>query len=107
MNTNHRSIIEPVMLCLLIWAISFAPVFAQSLRTDTFSVTCYDVGRAALQDQEGIVAVNNGWQERQEVNRVIYDADRIERQTIENKLRQVGTYIETMNKKSGMQPSDE
>jgi len=47
------------------------------------------------------VAVNNGWQERQEVNRVTYDPDRIERQTVENKLRQVGIYVATMNKKPG------
>jgi hypothetical protein len=89
------------MLCLLICAISLAPVFGQSLRTDTFAVACYDVGRAALQGKEGIVEVNNGWQDRHEVNRVTYDPDRIERQTIENRLRHAGTYIETMNNKPG------
>ena len=101
MNMNHRSIIGPVMLCLLTGAFLLAPAFGQSLRTDTFAVTCYDVGRAALQGQEGIVEVSNGWQDRHEVNRVTYAPDRIERQIIENMLRHAGTYVETMNKKPG------
>ena len=69
---------------------------AQEQRTATFVVHCYDVGRTALQGQKGIIGVKSGWMDRREVNRVTYDPDRINRQTIEEHLRRAGTYIETV-----------
>lgn len=86
-------------LALLLLSITTIPMTSSaSLQTDTFAVGCYDVGKAALDAQEGIVEVNNGWQGVQEVNRVTYDPNRTNRAAIETRLKQSGTYIKTLEK---------
>ena len=86
-------------LALLLLSMMLIPMtLAASLQTDTFAVGCYDVGKAALDGQEGIMEVNNGWQGVQEVNRVTYDPHRISRAAIETRLKQSGAYIETLEK---------
>jgi hypothetical protein len=97
---NKQFVVMSGALLLLMLNVSLAagmePEKVLSLRTDTFAVACYDVGRAALARQEGIIAVSNGWQDGQEVNRVFYDPERVGRNVIEDRLRQSGTYIETL-----------
>jgi hypothetical protein len=100
MVMNKQFVVMSGALLLLMLNVSLAagmePEKVSSLRTDTFAVACYDVGRAALARQEGIIAVRNGWQDGREVNRVIYDPERVGRNVIEDRLRQSGTYIETL-----------
>ncbi len=97
---NKQFVVMSGALLLLMLNVSLAagmePEKVSSLRTDTFAVACYDVDRAALARQEGIIAVSNGWQDGQEVNRVIYDPERVGRNVIEDRLRQSGTCIETL-----------
>lgn len=97
---NKQFVVMSGALLLLMLNVSLAagmePEKVLSLRTDTFAVACYDVGRAALARQEGIIAVSNGWQDGQEVNRVIYDPERVGRNVIEDRLWQSGTCIETL-----------
>lgn len=81
---------------LIAGAIMTGQVQAESLRTDTFVVHCYDVGREALAGWQGIHAVSNGWQDGREVNRVLYDQEKISRAEIEKRLKQTGTYKATI-----------
>jgi len=40
--------------------------------------------------------VEKGWQERNEVNRVVYDPNRVSVEEMEGLLRKAGTYIRTL-----------
>lgn len=71
-------------------------VQAESLRTDTFVVHCYDVGREALTGGQGIHSVSSGWQDGREINRVTYDQEQTSRAEIEERLKQAGTYKATI-----------
>ena len=72
---------------------------AESLRTDTFVVHCYDVGHDALAGRQGIRSVSRGWQDGREINRVTYDQEKISRPEIEKRLKEAGTYSATIESK--------
>lgn len=99
-----KSIIVTVSAVLLLSTIPLSISSAASVRTDTFAVYCYDVGKAALQGQEGIVKVGSGLQGMQEVNRVTYDPQRTSREAIETRLKQSGTYRKTLGQAGQEKP---
>lgn len=66
------------------------------LRTATFAVHCYDVGGAALAELPGVVAVESGWRDGQEVNVVRYDPARVSPARLEEVLRRAGTWVDTL-----------
>ncbi len=87
--------------------IIFAGVFAISpmvLASDAaysqviFKVGWYDVGKAALDGQPGVVEVTNGWRKGSEVNTITFDPEIIQIETMEKGLKKSGTYIGTVSK---------
>lgn len=61
-----------------------------------FAVHCYTVGEHALQGQAGVISVEPGWSGPREVDRVIYDPEKISVEQMEDLLRQAGTYRQTL-----------
>ena len=68
---------------------------ASELRQATFVVGWYDVGKAALDGQKGVITVEKGWQNMHEINRVEYDPEKVTLEHIEDILKKSGTYIST------------
>ena len=62
----------------------------------TFAVHCYTVGEHALRGQSGVLSVEPGWRDFREVDRVIFDPDKISVKQMEELLRRAGTYRETV-----------
>ena len=70
----------------------------QTVDSATFIVSWYDVGKAALAGQQGIVSVENGWLDGKEVNQVTFDPKRITVKHIEKLLKSSGTYRSTVDR---------
>ncbi len=69
------------------------------IKTVTFGVTCYDVGKAALDGLAGIKKVTRGWKDFMEVNTVWYDPSVIGIKEMEDALRKADTYQKTFGGK--------
>jgi hypothetical protein len=61
-------------------------------------VRWYDVGKAALAGQPGIISIRNGWLDSKEVNHVEYDPKRITIKQMEKLLIKSGTYLSTVTR---------
>lgn len=70
----------------------------------TFIVHCYDVGADALMGRPGVLAVGRGWQDLHEVDRVSFDPQRVSVEELEAWLREAGTYVRTLEIRSGPVP---
>ena len=70
----------------------------QTVDSATFIVSWYDVGKAALAGQPGIVSVENGWLDGKEVNQVTYNPKRITVKQIEKLLKRSGTYRSSVDR---------
>ena len=92
---KHIIVISAILL-VLTGVMTVGQGQAESLRSDTFVVHCYDVGRDALTGRKGIHSVSSGWQDGHEVNRVTYDQEQTSRAEIEERLKQAGTYKATI-----------
>jgi hypothetical protein len=86
-------------LLMVVGVMTIGQVRAESLRTDTFVVHCYDVGHEVLVGRQGIRSVSSGWHDGREVNRVTYDQEKISRTEIEERLKDAGTYSATIETK--------
>jgi hypothetical protein len=53
-------------------------------------------GAAALEGRPGVLSVEKGWRGTSEVNRVVYDPDRVTVEQMEGWLRKAGTYVGTV-----------
>jgi len=62
-----------------------------------FAVHCYDVGKAALEDMDGVISVERGWRGLNEINTVIYDPEKITVEEMEDALKRANTYKETIS----------
>ena len=62
----------------------------------TFVVHCYTVGEHALGGQPGVISVTPGWSGSREVDRVVFDPEKITVEQMQELLRQAGTYRETI-----------
>ena len=63
----------------------------------TFIVRWYDVGVTALAGRSGVLSVEKGWQGRSEINRVVYDPEKITVEQLETLLKKSGTYVRTVD----------
>ena len=61
----------------------------------TITVHCHDVGDSALKGVPGVISVEKGWLNFKEINRVVYDPNKISVQQMENRLKKSGTYLGT------------
>jgi len=86
--------------CIFLLCSPAASSSATQLREATFTVGWFDVGKAALDGQKGVVTVEKGWQNMREVNRVVYDPKKIHLQELEDSLKKSGTYIDTIAPKT-------
>jgi hypothetical protein len=59
----------------------------------TFTVACFDVGAATLQGRPGVLSVQKGWQDGREVNRVVFDPQKVSVPSMEAWLKGAGTFI--------------
>ena len=64
----------------------------------TFTVHCYDVGGSALDGLPGVISVEKGWLNSKEVNRIVYDPEKISVQQMENRLKKAETYLGTVTR---------
>lgn len=95
MKTSVGSIIPP--FALLVVLLGSSPQWAAAeTRTSTFVVDCYDVGQEALQGRPGVLEVTKGWRGAAEINRVVYDHQRVDRTQLEAWLKESGTYKQTL-----------
>ena len=66
------------------------------LSTAVFYVHWYDVGKAALEGLNGIKRIDKGFHNFKEINTVYYDASEISIETMEEVLKNAGTYQRTL-----------
>jgi len=59
----------------------------------TFTVGCFDVGASALRGRPGILSVQKGWHDGKEVNRVVFDPQKVSVPSMEAWLKNAGTFI--------------
>ena len=59
----------------------------------TFTVGCFDVGASALRGRPGILSVEKGWHDGKEVNRVVFNPQKVSVPAMEAWLKSAGTYI--------------
>ena len=62
----------------------------------TFAVHCYDVGAHALDGKPGVISVARGWQGSREVDRVVYNPDKVSILQLEGWLKESETYVDTL-----------
>lgn len=62
----------------------------------TFAVHCYDVGAHALDGKPGVISVARGWQGSREVDRVVYNPDKVSILQLEDWLKEAETYVDTL-----------
>jgi copper chaperone CopZ len=61
-----------------------------------FAVHCYDEGKDALKDMNGVTRVERGFRNFQEINTVYYDPKHVSIRDLEQALKKAGTYVETL-----------
>jgi len=59
----------------------------------TFTVGCFDVRASALRGRPGILSIQKGWHNGQEVNRVVFDPQMVSVPSMEAWLKSAGTFI--------------
>lgn len=72
----------------------------------TFVVGCFDVGASALQGRPGVISVQKAWSGGREVDRVVFDPQKVSVPAMEGWLKDAGTYVGTEHKtdrKQGME----
>ena len=68
----------------------------------TFVVRWYDVGVHALEGRSGVFSVERGWRGSSEINRVVYDPEKINLEHMEKLLKKSGTYIRTVEEEDNL-----
>ena len=61
----------------------------------TFVVGCFDVGASVLRGRPGVISVQKAWSGGREVDRVVFDPQKVSVPTMEEWLRDAGTYVGT------------
>jgi hypothetical protein len=61
----------------------------------TFTVGCFDVGASALHGRPGVISVQKAWSGGREVDRVVFDPRKVSVPTMEEWLKDAGTYVDT------------
>ena len=72
----------------------------------TFAVGCFDVGASALQGRPGVISVQKAWSGGREVDRVVFDPQKVSVPAMEKWLKDADTYVgteHTSDRKQGME----
>jgi len=87
-------IIKVAVLLLTLGSVSSAYA-AESVDKSavTFTVACFDVGASALLGRPGVLSVQKGWHDGKEVNRVVFDPQKVSVPSMEAWLKSAGTFI--------------
>lgn len=64
----------------------------------TFEVGCFDVGASALHGRLGVISVQKAWSGGREVDRVVFDPQKVNIPAMEEWLKDAGTYVGTDQK---------
>ena len=72
----------------------------------TFVVNWYDVGVHALAGRAGVLSVERGWRGSSEINRVVYDPEKIDLEHMEKLLKKSRTYIRTVEEPDSNEKED-
>ena len=86
-----------VLICLFVFSgynVSFSKQNAES--KVIFHVKWFDVGKEALEGLNGVKRVEKGFRYFKEINTVYYDPAFITIEEMEEALKKVGTYLETI-----------
>ena len=67
----------------------------------TFKVRWYDVGEAALAGRPGVIDVQKGWKGFSEINSVTYDDNIVQLESLEQWVKESGTYLGTIEYEGG------
>lgn len=73
----------------------------------TFVVHCYDVGAHALQGRPGVLTVERGWSGSREIDRVVYNPEKVSIVQLEGWLKDSGTYVSTLEPSINTEPVKE
>ncbi len=80
-------------LTFVVQAVSAEGAHAEAV----FAVHCYDVGKYALEDMDGVISVERGWRGFTEINTVVYDPEKVTVQKMEDALKKADTYKDTIS----------
>jgi len=97
---NRAILNSGLALLLLLAPLSRAESPPAETARATFVVHCYDVGADALTGLPGVLAVERGWSGGREVDRVVYDPRQLSEAQLERRLKESGTYVETLQEEN-------
>lgn len=96
---ENKRLLEYALPLALFFLVLFGPAWTVTAypgdAVAIFGVTCYDVGKAALEGLDGVKSVTKGWRGFMEINTVVYDPSMITVERMEEALSKAGTYRKT------------
>ena len=93
---KKQIILSGMILIALFFASCVSGEMVKGQAETTFVVRWYDVGVHVLEGRAGVLSVERGWRGLSEINRVVYDPEKIDLEYMEKLLKKSGTYIRTM-----------
>ena len=93
---KRRIFLSGLILITLFFAACVNGKMVNGRAEATFAVRWYDVGVHALEGRTGVLSVERGWRGSSEINRVVYDPEKINLEHMEKLLKKSGTYIRTV-----------
>jgi len=99
--------VTAILLALLLLACTATAETPPGMAKATFVVHCYDVGAHALDGKTGVLSVERGWSGSREVDRVVYNPEKVSIMQLEAWLKAAGTYVSTLEKTMSTEPAKE
>ena len=103
---KRRIILSGFILIALFFAACVNGKMVDGQAEATFVVSWYDVGVHALAGRAGVLSVERGWHGSSEINRVVYDPEKIDLEHMEKLLKKSGTYIRTVEEPDSNEKGD-
>ena len=103
---KRRIILSGLILVSLFFAACVNGEMVNGQAEATFMVSWYDVGVHALAGRAGVLSVERGWRDSSEINRVVYDPEKIDLEHMEKLLKKSGTYIRTVEEPDSNEKED-
>ena len=103
---KRRIILSGFILIALFFAACVNGKMVDGQAEATFEVSWYDVGVHALAGRAGVLSVERGWRGSSEINRVVYDPEKIDLEHMEKLLKKSGTYIRTVEEPDSNEKED-
>jgi hypothetical protein len=89
-------IVSATILTIILIAFSATAEVPPGMAKTTFVVHCYDVGVSALSGKPGVFSVEPGWSGAREVDRVVFNPQKVSVIQLEKWLKEADTYISTL-----------